>query len=289
MACEKNHNATDIIVKDLPINQGGDGRHKCASCAYEKGFENGKNHISQFDILLFINNLPESQKGLRRHRDVFEAYELGFYHGQVEASNHLSIQNKKGIAFSMRNYGLTIIAKSILDIFNDDNLPYAHATNLVNIAHGFEIIAKARIVEQHPLLIFDKISTNEKIKEGELEFEDLLENGKTIEYSRLPYQLWATTGYKLENIALYKEFGKIRNQIIHFHVPMGLSLEDLAFEYAFNVVEKCINDWWEYTIFKYLKVFDVERNYYELIFERLNALSINTQYKFHDRIGYEKI
>ena len=29
------------IMKNLPENQGGAGRHKCPYCAYEKGFERG--------------------------------------------------------------------------------------------------------------------------------------------------------------------------------------------------------------------------------------------------------
>lgn len=45
MACNKNHSETDKIVKDLPISQGNFERHKCASCAYEKGLENGKQKL----------------------------------------------------------------------------------------------------------------------------------------------------------------------------------------------------------------------------------------------------
>ena len=41
MACNKNHDSTDNIVKDLPTGQEGVGRHKCASCAYEIGYEHG--------------------------------------------------------------------------------------------------------------------------------------------------------------------------------------------------------------------------------------------------------
>jgi len=287
MDCNKHHIETDKIVKDLPINQGGIGRHKCASCAFEKGYENGKNHIVDFNINDFISNLDRSQKGLHRHRDPIEAYELGYYHGQVEAGNHLTIQNKKGIAFSMRNYGLTIIAKSILNILKEDNLPYAHATNVVNIAHGFEILVKARIVEQHPLLIFDKISNNEKIKEGDLEFEDLLQNGRTIEYSKLPYQLWAATGNKITNIDLYNKFGKIRNQIIHFHVPMEISLSIEALKYSFEIIEKCVNEWWSnYTIFKYIKVFDYHLETYKKIFDKLEELNLTTKYKFCPKHRY---
>ena len=284
MACKKAHTETDRIVKDLPINQGGVGRHKCASCAYEKGIENGRTHIEKFDVSTFLTELPESQKGLRRHRDPYEAYELGFYHGQVEAGSNLTIQNKKGISFSMRNYALSIIARSLLEIFKEDKMPYAHATSVINIAHSFEILIKSKIVEEHPLLIFDKLSNNEKIKSKELDFDDLLENGRTIEYSKLPYRLWATTNYKIKEIELYNSFGKIRNQIIHFHIPMDLSLSELSFKYAFKIVEACINDWWGITILKYIKVFD--RKAYKRVFDKLSELDINTVYIFDKRKGY---
>ena len=55
MVCNKNHSQTDFIIKDLPISQGGVGRHKCAACAYEKGVENGKNHVLNFDLEMYIS------------------------------------------------------------------------------------------------------------------------------------------------------------------------------------------------------------------------------------------
>ena len=42
MACKKDHSAIQKIMFNLPVDQGGKGRHKCAACAYEKGFEAGK-------------------------------------------------------------------------------------------------------------------------------------------------------------------------------------------------------------------------------------------------------
>ena len=38
MICQRNHRY-DVAFENLPHDQGGDGRHKCAGCAYEKGFE----------------------------------------------------------------------------------------------------------------------------------------------------------------------------------------------------------------------------------------------------------
>ena len=41
MACKKNHSIADEHMRNIPIDQGGVGRHKCASCAYDKGYIDG--------------------------------------------------------------------------------------------------------------------------------------------------------------------------------------------------------------------------------------------------------
>lgn len=41
MACQKDHSNIQSIMALLPYDQGGRGRHKCAACAYEKGYELG--------------------------------------------------------------------------------------------------------------------------------------------------------------------------------------------------------------------------------------------------------
>ena len=287
MACEKSHSETDKIVKDLPVNQGGIGRHKCASCAYEQGFQNGKEHKEDFSVNDFISSLPISQKGLRRHKDPIVAYELGFYHGQECAIENLTIKDKKSIAFKMKHFGLSMVAKGVLSVFSEEgDIPYSHATGIIHIAHGFEILIKARIVEEHPLLIFEKILRNEKIKESELEFNDILNNGHTIDYKKLPYQLWATTGYKIENQDLYKEFGNIRNQIIHFSIPKNIILPEKAIRYAFELVEKATNEWWNKSIFGHIKTND--NNVFKKLFEQIEELNISVNYKFDETDGFKE-
>ena len=285
-SCKKKHKKTDSIVKNLPENQGGIGRHKCASCAYEEGYSNGQKHIDGFDKENYIKGLPKSQKKLRRHRDPVEAYELGFFHGQVESSKYLTIKDKKGISNAMRTFALSIIAKGILIVLKNDELPYEHAMGFNQVAHGFEILIKARIVKEHPLLIFDKTSKKEKIKEDSLEFKDLLENGRTIEYSKLPYQLWAVTGYKVEDEELYKKIGFIRNQIVHFHPPVNISLKELTLEYSFTLIEPAVNEWWDTTILKYIKKFN--NDCYESLFKKLKKLKISINYEFDKKQGFKK-
>jgi hypothetical protein len=281
MACNKNHSETDLIVKDLPISQGNFERHKCASCAYEMGLQNGVNKVLNFNLEHFISNLEESQKGDRRHRSAIEAYTLGFFHGLNGANNHLAIRDKQRMANQMKDFGLSMVAKGIVNAtFSEHGNPYSHAMGLVHVANGFEILIKAKIVEEHPLLVFSRIPKETHINDGNIKFEDLLEHGQTIMYSELPERLWATTGYKIEPIGLYNEFGKIRNQIIHFAIPK-INLDDLTLEFTFKVIEKAINDWWDITILEYAQDYDID--YLEYVFEQLDRLSLTVNYCLNDK------
>lgn len=288
MACNKDHSQADSFIKDLPISQGGIGRHKCAACAYEKGVENGKNHVLNFNLERYLSSLPESQEGDRRHRNPIEAYTLGFLHGLSGANNHRVIKDKLRMASQMRNFGLYMVAKGAVNAtFSEQGSPYAHAMGVVHVAHGFEILMKSRIVEEHPLLIFSKIPQESNTEGEEIELNDLLEHGQTIMYSELPHRLWAATGCKISDLKMYNEFGKIRNQIIHFSVP-EISLSDLTLKYTFLVVEKAVNEWWDTTILEYASYYN--EDYCEYVFEQLTRLNIPINYKLNeDSHNLEKI
>ncbi|WP_159801544.1 hypothetical protein [Flavobacterium sp. MK4S-17] len=85
MACKKEHSHTDTIVEELPIDQGGVGRHKCASCAYEAGYKYGLLRAENINLESILDNIEESQKGQRRHRSPHAAYSLGYYHGVLDS------------------------------------------------------------------------------------------------------------------------------------------------------------------------------------------------------------
>ncbi|MDY3317121.1 hypothetical protein PG630_07360 [Riemerella anatipestifer] len=85
MACDKIHEETDKKVKDLPTGQEGVGRHKCASCAYEIGYEHGLQRAENVNLASVLNELEESQKGDRRHKSPHAAYSLGYYEGVLKS------------------------------------------------------------------------------------------------------------------------------------------------------------------------------------------------------------
>ena len=57
MACTKKHSEIQQIMSNLPYSQGGNGRHKCAACAYEAGRMAGYNLKLSLSIDEVIDNL----------------------------------------------------------------------------------------------------------------------------------------------------------------------------------------------------------------------------------------
>ena len=68
-----------ITYNNLPVDQGGAGRHRCAGSAYERGDEDGLNRKEKLD--LDLDSLPESQAGTVRHKSPHAAYAAGYLAG----------------------------------------------------------------------------------------------------------------------------------------------------------------------------------------------------------------
>lgn len=78
MICKHAHRH-DPRFEALPDDQGGDGRHKCAACAYERGYRDG---LARKEVLyLSLDTLPESQAGTVRHKSPHAAYAMGYLDG----------------------------------------------------------------------------------------------------------------------------------------------------------------------------------------------------------------
>jgi len=78
MRCKKEHRYESLFI-NLPDDQGGAGRHRCAGCAYERGYIAGLNREEQLSLGLDL--LPESQAGSVRHKSPHSAYALGYLKG----------------------------------------------------------------------------------------------------------------------------------------------------------------------------------------------------------------
>ena len=80
--CQNAHRYNSMF-DELPTDQGGSGRHKCAGCAYERGRNEGLKLNEKLDIDL--DSLPESQAGSVRHKSPHAAYAKGYLDGVVES------------------------------------------------------------------------------------------------------------------------------------------------------------------------------------------------------------
>lgn len=87
MACNKDHSKLERKMLSLPTDQGGVGRHKCAACAYEAGYQAGYNLDGSLSIDNVLSNLEESQAGAQRHKSPHAAFALGYYDGVCQRTN----------------------------------------------------------------------------------------------------------------------------------------------------------------------------------------------------------
>lgn len=166
----------------------------------------------------------------------------------------------------MRELGLGALTHALrLSLYYTPENPSWPDLSVLNAAHSAEILIKARIAAEHPLLIFSQIPRSSQTENALLMFEDLFTKGQTIDFADLPERLWATTGIRIPHPEIYAKFGKFRNAIQHF----AASEEDSSgrtLEFVFEVLDPFIhNEWGLYAI-------DFNEEYgdhYEHIFDTL--------------------
>jgi hypothetical protein len=157
---------------------------------------------------------------------------------------------------SMRNVPRNMRKMGML-LFRDAFAEAAYGENLlcvVHMAHAAEILLKARIAQEDPLSIFYNILALSKKGKNTLKFIDLIENGHTYGYAQLPEELEKKTGIKIERQEQYKEFGKIRNQIVHLSISnTEQALDELTLLYALELLDPLVEKFWGRSVFDFIK------------------------------------
>jgi hypothetical protein len=172
----------------------------------------------------------------------------------------------------MKEFGFHVLGRAIYDAtFSETMRPFAHVLSVVHAAHGAEILIKARIAEEHPLLIFKSYPKSNTTKDS-LSIKELFEYGRTLMYSELPEVLWAATGYRIKELDRYQKFGALRNTIVHFAAPdCEASAETLKF--AFEVFDPIVRDFWGESFIDYSEYWDdviISEGYLREQIEELN-------------------
>ena len=119
--------------------------------------------------------------------------------------------------------------------------PFWAELSVLQAAHAAEILIKARIAQEHHLLIFEKLP---KVASTEpfLTTKQLMEEGQTFQYKDLPQRLWAATGIVIPNKGLYEAFGRLRNMIQHYSPPDELT--PYPDDFIYGVIDPFINHCW---------------------------------------------
>ncbi|WP_274001956.1 hypothetical protein [Vibrio parahaemolyticus] len=176
----------------------------------------------------------------------------------------------KNISDHIHYMGIGVLSQaqrnSMYTSYGYDSLLDEGVYGVLQAAHAAELIIKAAIAEQHPLLIFSSLPKSRKVDDSFLSLSDLFESGKTIQYSELPEKLWAATGYKIEDIGLFNSFGKLRNCIQHFATP-DIDLRTETSRFIYLVIDPILEHFWgEYAV----EYVDLE-SYQDDVFEILKS------------------
>jgi hypothetical protein len=145
----------------------------------------------------------------------------------------------------MRGLGLGALAHANTHacFYSHDNLWWAELS-VLQAAHAAELLIKARIAEEHPLLIFEQLPKARTESGQLLSLQDLVQTARSYQFSDLPDRLWAVSGLKLSNGERFRTFGRLRNAIQHFAVPEGVDVTAESILFIYEVVDPFINDCW---------------------------------------------
>ncbi|MEG4852051.1 hypothetical protein QUB10_14180 [Microcoleus sp. B5-D4] len=162
----------------------------------------------------------------------------------------------KQVSQHMKEFGLHILGRAIYDAtFSEMTRPFAHMLSVVHAAHGAEILIKARIAEEHPLLIFKSYPKSNTTKDV-LSIKELFKYGRTLIYSELPEVLWAATGYRIKELDRYQKFGALRNIIVHCSAAPDCEASTETLKFALEVLDYIVQDFWGESLIYYSQEWD---------------------------------
>lgn len=148
----------------------------------------------------------------------------------------------------MKYFSFNLLGSALYNTLSEYGRPFANSLSVINAAQGAEILIKARIMEEHPLLIFKKYPPKREI-DTDLDFNTLYEHGRSYSYSELPYILLVTTRYKIKNEDEFQEYGKLRNGLIHLASP-DIDYSEKTLKFIFKVLDQMIWDFWNVPFLK---------------------------------------
>lgn len=169
-------------------------------------------------------------------------------------------------------------------LFRDAFMEALHGNQLtcvVHAAHAAEILLKARIAQEDLRLIFYKLPKSSSSKDT-FTLIELLEEGRTLSYQQLPDKLEDTTGIKIPQRQQYSEFGRLRDQIMHFGIAKDEALDKLTLSYSLEVLDPLVESFWGRSVIDFIKN-DPSPGYTDILYSGMLEDSIIKQGFFIDQ------
>jgi HEPN domain-containing protein len=148
----------------------------------------------------------------------------------------------KDVPKNMRRIGMLLFRSALFEAI-DGRTPMC----VVHAAHAAEILLKARIAQEDLLQIFYKLPKSDPIT-----LTDLIENGRTFSYQELPAQLSKIAGIEISQISQYKEFGRLRDRIIHFSMSNAENLDQLTLNYSLELLDPLVESFWGRSVIEFI-------------------------------------
>jgi hypothetical protein len=115
-------------------------------------------------------------------------------------------------------------------------------TAILSSATAAELLLKAIVAKEHPLLIFKDLFELDSHSQVELTVDQLIQQGKTYGFDHMPKLLWVTTGERIPDLNLFDKLRRARNSIQHFCSPgEKLDLRELAREFIYVNIDPLLH------------------------------------------------
>jgi hypothetical protein len=127
-------------------------------------------------------------------------------------------------------------------VYYDPGMDHWTDISILNAATAGELVLKAIIAKEHPLLIFRDLYQLDDPINADLKLEHIIQKGRTYDLDHLPKLLWVSTGERLPDLGSFENLRKARSAIQHFCSPTHVGdLRRLALEFLYQNVDPLLN------------------------------------------------
>lgn len=145
-------------------------------------------------------------------------------------------ESLRGIKTRILGHAVDALTRANTDAaFYEPQMQHRQSLAPLAAAHAGELLLKALIAREHPLLLFKNIG--EKTTDDNIDLDWLLRNGRTHDFSKLPSVLWATTGIKIPDLDSFRRIAALRNQIQHFVDERGIDVQFECLNFIYSNVD----------------------------------------------------